>query len=176
MPAITPFHHCAICENRHMDGLTGAYCSLTGNKPAFSLTCDDISITTELETNLKALNEARYLALAEKVPAIFHLFIYLLFSLLAFGAGYILMQAAWAVGWIFTLPFLIMVIGLVLLRQAVTPVFTFKKVLKEADDKLYIMNTVLRTYNIRYEPVNVKVNKDMHGNKDVTMDIRYFKA
>ncbi|MGB3182100.1 MAG: hypothetical protein WBB45_11970 [Cyclobacteriaceae bacterium] len=166
------YHHCNFCSNKKLDTYKGSYCGITGEKPNFSTTCQKISFRDDLEETIKAY----YRVEDEKTPALIHLFMYLAFSIAAAYGAYFVTNLFWEYGWVSGITLVLAPIPLVLLRMAVTPIFTYRKERNIAVKNLRELDAVLALYGIHYTVTDIKADKDMHGNKDYYLTLQFSKV
>ena len=164
--------HCQLCERQLYDIQSGTKCGLTNERPNFSGKCPDIKFETKYEDKIKEINIEYELVKRTKAISIGTFIFFITISIAVIVGGYLLGTYAFDKGVISTVPLIIMGTGVLILPLASGPLNKYRWGMKIARNKKNELDELLANYNIQYS-IEVIVNKDLHGNQDITTNLTF---
>jgi len=165
--------HCKLCDNKIIDFKTGVICNLTHKKPDFGHKCNVIKLEEHYKSQIKEIN-IEYEALLKTRIDIYGLFvIYLIVALFFLVGGYLIGTYILESGFISTVPFIIMGVGIISIGKGFGPLYYYIKSLKIAKMKKSRVDHLGLLYGYNYD-IDIEHLKDSLGNKsyDVNLTLR----
>lgn len=166
--------HCSLCEHRLRDDSRGVFCGLTGLKPDFEGQCGKIEFGEKLKELVRTVNIERYKVTSTKLLTIGNFVVFLTIALLFITAGIWYLNRGWENGIIYTPPFFIIGIGILVLPKAFGPVNKYRRNSNISKEKKLLLDELLTVYSIRYS-IDITVKEDVHGNKEYIADIKFLR-
>jgi len=165
-----PTSHCLICQNSRKDIQKGVYCGLINEKPKFGNICDKIILDEKLIEKIEELSFQGQLIESKKKPVIYNLFFFLLVAILFFLGGLFLTEILYEKGYISTLSYFIMFIGLSILPLSVGPLRKYFSDKKSNSQKRNELINLLKKYGISYDS-EVRLTKQNHNILEVNVKV-----
>jgi len=177
MPTTTPIvpaDHCVLCELSANDYKTGAYCSLTGQKPRFTKTCDKSKFEGKAAEAIVACNVAHKKLMRSRPTVFGRMLGYLVLGTVVVGAGIFLAQQLWRLGWVENVSWFVAAIGFGLMGVGIRTLVVYRQELEVANTNLNKLNRLLARYGIGYD-VEVRIRSAPHDTLDIEHDLRMKK-
>lgn len=177
--------HCQLCDHKIFDFHTGSSCGLTEEKPHFNRKCGEILFGQNLEARIKEVNIEYEQVKRSKALSIANFVVFLLLGVGVMAGGYLLGAYAFERtsnsgaligkgGVVFTVPLIIMGIGLSFFPLSFGPLNNYRYGMAVAGKKKKELDDLLRMYNLEYS-IEVNITKDLHGNKEIETDLKFLR-
>lgn len=166
--------HCQICDHRIFDLENGIRCGLTNQKPQFEATCQNAFFDKNLEQDIEDINVKYKLVGQTKALTYANFVVYLVVGFSIIIAGYLVGVHAYNHQVLSTVPLFIMGAGVPVLGLAFGPLNKYRQEMSVAKQNKEELHRLLELYQIEYT-IDIKINKDLHGNKDVETEVNLFR-
>lgn len=143
--------HCLLCDLRKIDPMTGAICSLTGEKPSFNQTCIDIQFGQQFKDTLAKHHNELALLKHNKPKNTTNSLASIAIGIAVLGLDWFLTSVIFSMGWVSTLTITIMIPGLYFLFNGIGNMLKHKNKTGIAQNKLDRVNAVVAMYPINYK-------------------------
>lgn len=156
--------HCELCDHSRKDLVRGVFCGLANEKPQFVDTCADVEHGDALKQKIieKETNH-RYLNF-EKSAVWRGVIQYAIIGAFFLIGGIVFLIKLWDYGYVATLPFAIIGIGMFLLPKAIAGWRHHNYLISKARQDLETLKKVLELYHVEYQ-IQMEVCTGRHDNE-----------